>query len=270
MSLFEFSDYRAFLKEHIYSLPKHGRGELSKLSRHLGVNSTLISQIMAGLRDFTTEQAYDITVYLGLSELEAEYFTLLVQIEKAGNSRLKGFLRKRLAAVKAESFKLEKRFAHDKKLSEEDKTIFYSSWLYSAIRLFCSTREEGRTVEEITGWLQISNARALECLRFLTRTGLCTQKGGHYQMGVPLTFVAQGSPHLLKHHANWRLKALQRSEGLSAEELMITAPMSISAADFQAIREMLTTLMSSLSQKIKDSPAEEVACLNMDFFRVER
>jgi hypothetical protein len=51
---------------------------------------------------------------------------------------------------------------------------------------------------------------------------------------------------------------------------MITAPMSISVEDFHRIREMLTTLMASLSQKIKDSPAEEVACLNIDFFRVEK
>jgi uncharacterized protein (TIGR02147 family) len=202
MSLFEFSNYRAFLKGHIHSLPKGGRGELSRISRHLGVNSTLISQIMAGLRDFTTEQAYDIALYLGLSELESEYFTLLVQIEKAGNTRLKSFLKKRLSALKAESLKLEKRFSHDKKLSEEDKAIFYSSWLYSAIRMFCSTAEKGRSLEEITGWLQISNARALECLRFLTRTGLCTHERGIYQMGVQLTFVEQGSPHLLKHHSN--------------------------------------------------------------------
>lgn len=270
MTLFEFSNYRAFLKSHIKGLPRGGRGELTKIAHSLKVNTTLISQIMGGLRDFTTEQAYDVAVYLGLTELESEYFTLLVQIEKAGNPRLKSFLQKKLSSIKSESLKVEKRFEHDKKLSEEDKSIFYSSWLYSAIRLFCSTQPEGKTLEEITEKFQITNAQALAHLRFLVKTNLCTQKSGKYQMGVQLTFVEQGSPHLLKHHSNWRLKALQKSETLATDELMITAPMSIAEKDFAAIRETLTQLISSLSKTIKDSPAEEIACLNIDFFRIEK
>jgi uncharacterized protein (TIGR02147 family) len=270
MNLFTFSDYRAFLKATIKTLPRNGRGELSKISRHLNVNSTLISQIMAGSRDFTTEQAYELCLYFGLSDLETEYFNLLVAIEKAGTQKLKEFLRKRLATMRAESLKLSRRVDHEKKLSQEDMTTFYSSWRYSAIRLYCSTSTKGKNIEEIAEKFLLTKARAVQYLRFLTKTGLCTEAHGRYQMGVQRTFVEQGSPHLLKHHSNWRLKALQKSEAIEEDELMFTGPMSLSREDFRQIREEISKFLSGVSKRVKDSAAEEIACLNIDFFHIEK
>lgn len=61
-----------------------------------------------------------------------------------------------------------------------------------------------------------------------------------------------------------RLKAIERSENLASEELMFTSPFSISKKDFNYLREEILKLIKSTSLVIKDSPAEEVACLNFD------
>lgn len=60
MSLFDHDDYRAFLRAHLKQLPKRGRGELSRMASALGTNSTLMSQVLGGGRDFNSEQTYSL------------------------------------------------------------------------------------------------------------------------------------------------------------------------------------------------------------------
>jgi len=52
--------------------------------------------------------------------------------------------------------------------------------------------------------------------------------------------------------------------------MMFTSPVSLSREDFVKIRESLAGLLKSISQTVKDSPEEDIACLNIDFFWIER
>jgi hypothetical protein len=144
--------------------------------------------------------------------------------------------------------------------------IFYSSWIYAAVRLYCSTSKEGRTLEEVAERFFITRPKAVEICEFLERSGLCVHAGDKYVMGPQSTFVPQGSPYLLRHHTNWRLKAVQAAESLSEEELMFTGVLSVSRADFALLREKMAGFIKKFSELVKDSPAEEVGCFNMDFF----
>jgi hypothetical protein len=155
-------------------------------------------------------------------------------------------------------------------LSEVERSIFYSSWLYSAVRLFTSVSEEGKTVDEITAKFLQPRQRIVSILGFLVSAGLVVQEKDRYRIGPLRTFVEQGSPHLARHHANWRSKAIQKSDHVSEKELMFTSPVSLSRADFEKIREQIAELLKSVSTTVKASPAEDIACLNVDFFWVER
>jgi uncharacterized protein (TIGR02147 family) len=239
------------------------------MSAHLKVNSTLLSMVLAGDRDLSYEQAFDLASYLELTELEREFFLLLVQHERAGNVRLKTHLKERLEKVRGEANKMVNRIAHEKQLDEKVRATYYSSWIFAAIRIYCSTREKGRTVAEICERFQLPRTRAVEVLSFLKDNGLVTEDGDRYQMATSLIFLEQGSPHLPRHHANWRMKALQKADHLPAKELMFTFPLSISKADFEKVREELATAIAKISEIVKESPAEDVACMNVDFFWLE-
>ena len=109
MSIYIFSDYRAYLRDYIQKLPKKGRGEVGQIARYLRIHSSLISQILSGSKDFSHEQAQDLTSYLGLNTLETDYFILLVQHSKAGTKKLKDYLKNKLGALdprKAPNYKL--------------------------------------------------------------------------------------------------------------------------------------------------------------------
>jgi hypothetical protein len=51
---------------------------------------------------------------------------------------------------------------------------------------------------------------------------------------------------------------------------MYTAPVSLSRADFRALREEMVQFVQKFLKKVHASPAEEIACLNLDFFWIKR
>ncbi|MGE3260339.1 MAG: TIGR02147 family protein [Bacteriovoracia bacterium] len=270
MSIFSHQNYRDFLKSYVNNLPKNGRGEIGKMAKATSIHPTLLSLIFSGKRDLSPEQTHDLAAYLKLTELEADYFSLLVQHARAGNHRLKSHLKKKILTLQAESSKLSQRFEHEKTLSEVERSIFYSSWLYSAVRLFASTSENGKTVDEITSRFLQPRQRVVGILNFLVSTGLVVAERDRYKIGPLRTFLEQGSPHLVRHHTNWRNKAVQKADQVSEEELMFTSPISLSREDFAKIREQMAELLKSVSVTVKESPAEEIACLNIDLFWIER
>ncbi len=269
MTIFEFNDYRTYLRQYIRHLPRKGRGELSKIAQHLRVNTTLISQIMSGLREFNPEQALLLSEYLAHSEAETEYFSLLIQRERAGTVELRRHLDKKIVLLKNEALKLSKRISHEKKLTDQERAVFYSSWIYSAVHLFTSTREKGVTLDDIVARFGIKKNVAAEIVRFLVSAGLCIERSGTYTMGVQSTFVERGSPYVLKHYSNWRINAIRRSETLLDGELMYSGQFSISRSDFEKLREEITDFLKRANQLVKDSKAEDIANLNIDWFWIE-
>jgi hypothetical protein len=155
-------------------------------------------------------------------------------------------------------------------LSDEQKSIFYSSALYSSIHLFTSLTAAGFTTDEIAARFEISRAKTQEILRFLIEAGLVLEAGGRHKMGTQSTHVEAGSPHLLKHHANWRVRAIQASETLSENELMYTVNVSLSKKDFEALREEMVQNIKKFLEKIYASPSEEIACFNLDWFWIRK
>lgn len=268
--IFDFRDYRSYLKSYIRSLPKSGFGEAKKMAAHLSVSSTFISHVLSESKSLSAEQSTLLSEYLGHSELEAEYFYYLVQLDRAGNPALKKFCQKKLAEIKSKSLQLNKRLNFKKDFSEEQKSIFYSNPLYSAIHLFTSTKKNGVTIEEIQARFDIDRIKAIELMKFLKEANLCEQVDSHYKMGTQSTHIGANSPHLIKHHTNWRLRSIQAAENLLSEELMYTVNVSLSKKDFELLREEMVQFIDKFLKTVYPSPAEEIACFNVDFFWIRK
>ena len=268
MSIFNFENYRFFLKKYLLSLSKKGRGEINRWAEHLRVNASLISQIMGGSKEFTIEQANALAEYLGLTPIEMDYFIILIQIERAGTHKLKKYFQQKAIEMRTRALEVSERVKKDRVLTDEEKSIFYSSWIYSAVRMFCSVNES-QSIESIGDRFQIERERVIETVNFLVEAQLLIKEGIEYKIGPLSTHLERTSSHVLKHHSNWRVKAIQHSDFLTAKELMYTSPISLSREDFQIIREGLVQLIQQVVARVKESPAEDVACLNLDFFWVK-
>ncbi len=268
--ILNYSHYRDFLKHYISQLPKKGRGEISKIAQALSVSPTLISQVLTGDKQLSPEQCFKLSEYLGLSPLEADYFLILLQEDRAGTKELKEYYQRKAAALKVEGLKISNRVIAKKNLSEEEKSIFYSSALFSAIRLYTSTLDDGKNLDEISTRFDLSRSKATNFLQFLTESGLVIEGNGKYKMGPQSTHLESTSRHLHKHHSNWRLRSTQYSENLTEMELMYTAPVSISKKDFEILREEMVDFIKKFLKRVHSSPAEEIACFNLDWVWIRK
>ncbi|MGZ3747543.1 MAG: TIGR02147 family protein [Pseudobdellovibrionaceae bacterium] len=269
MTIFEFTDYKKYIQHFIRQQPKKGRGYILKIAEFLNMHPTHVSQILSGSKDFSHEQAFKMTDFLLLNALERDYFLLLVQKSKSGNKEYENFLQTKIVELQKQSLQIDKRISQTKALSDHERSIFYSSWLYSAIRLFCSL-EKGKNLNEICIKFHLDRKQALEIIRFLLDTSLLKEVDNFYQIGATHTHVGLGSPYLNRHHTNWRLKALSHIEQLHSEELMFTGPVSVSKSDFKKIREKLLNVITEIVEYAKkEEPAEELVCLNIDYFFIK-
>ena len=101
MRIFEFNDYRLFLKQYIKSLPKHGRGQISLMADFLKITQPLMSQILSNDKILNLEQADLLAEYLQFNEIEKEYLFILVQIERSGRQSLKKYFTENREKVKS-------------------------------------------------------------------------------------------------------------------------------------------------------------------------
>ncbi|MGH1468660.1 MAG: helix-turn-helix domain-containing protein, partial [Bdellovibrionales bacterium] len=67
MKIYDYLDYKAFIKAYVKELPKEGRGEYGRLAKASQISSTLVSQVFNGDRDLTLEQSFLVSEYLNLS-----------------------------------------------------------------------------------------------------------------------------------------------------------------------------------------------------------
>lgn len=267
MSVFEFDDYKKYLKNRIEQMPKGGRGELQKISKHLRMHSTRFSHIFHGAEHLTLEQGIGLTRYFGLNELESDYFMLLLQWAKAGNEDLRKFFEKKKKQLHGRATQLVERLPTDRKLSDSEKAIFYSNWYYSAIRLATSLPSK-HNVDTLAERFSIPRDKAAEALEFLLSTGLCvTAADGKIKAGPKSTHLEGRSPLVSHLHANWRIKAMERHPALGTEEFAFTSPMSIEAKDVAAIREVLLQMIEKAAAYANTRQADTLYCLNVDWIR---
>src|SRR5262245_25703835 len=128
LSIYNYKDFRKFVKDVFHGMPRQGYGQSHRLAKHLNVHTTLISQILGGRKSFSLEQAHEVAEYLGLNELETDYFVTLIQLEKAGTKPLRAYFEKKLAGVKGRASELVNRLKSERGMSEEMRAVFYSHW----------------------------------------------------------------------------------------------------------------------------------------------
>lgn len=268
MKIYEFSEYKAYINHRIEEMPKRGRGQFRKLAALLNVNSVVISQIFKGARELSLEQANMVSAYFGMTELEKEYFFLLVQKGRTSNFDLIKYFNEKLEKIKIEAQDLKNIVVTSKRLSEETQSLFYSNWYYSAIRL--STLLKGfENPDKIAANLNLSITVVQKVVSFLLQNELIIEEKGKLKIGPQRTHVEASSPFVNRHHINWRLKGIEHMDNLGPDEFFYTSPMTLSRDVMKEIKKELLDFVAQKSVLVKDAKDEQLACLNIDFFELQ-
>lgn len=266
--LFDYLDYKIFVSTWVSSRPQKGRGEYLKMAKAMNMHTTQVSQVFKGERELTPEQADALSDYLKLPHLEKRYFLDLVSYQRAGTQKLKSFYKKSLKDLKAEADRLKNRLKVSKTLSESEKAIFYADSVYSEVHLL-TTIKEMNSLDAIAKRIKKDPDYVEEILEFLIGTGLVKVGPKGLETGSTQTHVDAQSPHVLHHHRNWRLKALQKQSTRAPNDLFYTGQMTLSNQDFERCKEILRQSLEKIYKIIEPSPSENLFCLNFDFFEVD-
>lgn len=260
----DFTSYKELILAKISSLPDKGRGTVQRLAEHLRVNPSFVSQVLKGDKHFSSEQVFSATRFFSLPPVERDFLIGLHQWERAGTHELKQHYKELLDKIKIKSQQVSKHIAKKTILSETDQARFYSDWIYSALRLFCTT--EKVNLKKICDRFQLSSSKATEIIDFLLSVGLIKTDGAYFTIGVTNTHLPANSPYIASHHKNWRVRAMNKHTQLGEDELAFSAPLGISKADFAKVKLEILELISRVSRRVNDSPTEDLACLNIDLF----
>lgn len=269
VKIYTYRDYRDFVRDLLKTYPKKGHGQFRKMSQALKTDTVTVSQIFSGKRDLTLDQAFELSSFLGLSSLEHEYFMLLVQFQRSATPKYREHLDAKLKAIRTQGQDLKNAIQTEKKISDEAKTVFYSDWRYSAVRILCSIKKY-QTAQAISEVISLPMSKTVKILDFLLKYGLVKKQGLRYSVGLASTHLDAASPLVNHRQMTWRLKANEymASMGEQTQNLFFTGPCSISEKNFEAFREELNHLIKKFVTIVGSEEPEEFACFNLDFFRI--
>jgi uncharacterized protein (TIGR02147 family) len=265
MTIYEFDDYKKFLKSWIENQPKQGRGLIRKMANHLRISSTMMSHILSGEKHFSLEAANDLATFIGMDESESDYFLLLIFHAKAGSFSLKERFRKKIVSEQKKASEITKRVKADGELPNVAKTIFYSNWLYTGIRNMTACPGL-QNVDEISNHLNLPRATVKKVVDFLLQNELCLEREGKLIPGPKQTHVGHQSPLVSRHHQNWRLQGFTKMIDTDEKNLFFTAPMSLSHETADKIRQKIPSFIEEIIKLVRPSPSETVRCMNIDWF----
>ncbi len=268
-SIYSHDDYRKYFSWWLTreSQTKR-RGGMSRVATHLNVNTSFLSQVVHGTKELSQEQALKLSEIMGLEWHERDYFINLVLEAKAGTHALKKYYRQKSESIRRDGEKVSSNVGTYYVLTDKELTRFYADPIYSQIRVMLSLPRYD-SAQKIAHGLNLPLTKVQSVIDFLLDTGLCKHTAdGKLTVGVARTHLADDSPLISSHHRNWRNKVMEFYNRMDHKDLAFTAPLTISKADFLALRKDILDLIKKISLVVNDSIDEEFAILNIDWIRL--
>lgn len=266
-SVFEFTSYKEYLLHWISRRPNSGRGERSRIAETLRCQLAYISQVLSGPAHFSFEQAEALNALLDHTDDEADFFLLLVQLERAGTPALQKRVKKKIQEILNQRLILKNRLQFEKTLSREDQMTYYSAWYYAAIHIALAIPGL-QTRDALARAFGLSISKVSQVLDFLLTRGLSKEEKGRYQIGDVRLHLESDSPMISKHHTNWRMQAIQSLEKETSSELHYSSVITVAEEDIPKIRESLVRAVEKVREIVKPSQDETLFCYTIDLFRL--
>lgn len=265
MDLFECQDYRKYIEWQLKSGTLPGRGSRTRLAEGAGCQIAYVSQVLRGDYDFSLEQGERINRFFGHSPEESHFFMLLLLRARAGSEDLRRYFDAQIHEALEKRLVLKHRLKVSNDLSPENQTIYYSRWYYAAIHI-CLTIPGMGTKPAIAKRLRLPIKIVNQALGFLVSAGLATTKGEEYQPGNVRIHLGNNSPNVIKHHTNWRMRAVEALDREEDRSLHYSSVVSLSTADLLKIKARLIAEIEKTKAIIRDSPGEELCGFSLDLF----
>lgn len=265
-SLFEFSSHFDYLAEKL-SPANTKYGQKARFADHVQIQASFLSQVIAKKYSLNMEQADLANSFFEHTLEESAFFISLVSRDRAGTVSLKNFYNLQINEILKKRQIVIERLGKKFEVSEVAKGIYYSSWIYPAVHLACSL-SKSLSASEIASLLKISPEIALKTIEFLLESNLIVKKNDRLESTESWIRIDRTSAHVVKHHTNWRLKAIQNLEHTTEEDLNYSGLYSMNRETALKVKDRLLEVLKPIIKEIENSPETSLYQLNLDFFSV--
>ena len=265
MDIYRFNNYRDLIKS--WGQTELRPGFRSRLAKVTSSSPSWITKVLDGRVHLTPDQAMAIAERFHLEDNEADYFLLLVDLERAGTVALKKRLQKKLETLTKESRNFTTDIKSQADLTEENALQYYSSWRYAAIHVACMIVPS--TVEELQAKLRLPHAAVSKALRQLRDMGLVVTHGMQWRALEISVHLPLHHPHVNASHANWRNRTIQFLQEGEKEGLHYSAVHCLSREDAEKIHLQLKEAVLQAREVIRKSPSETLSVFCVDWYGLE-
>ncbi len=263
-TIFEFSNYKTYLKYKTEELPG-AWGTKVRLAEAMGCQAAYLSQVLKDKAELSLEQVLKASAFFQLDDDEKSYFMLVHQMDRAGSPELIKYFKDQVSLILEKRMVLAKRLSATEQLNEKDLAIYYSSWIYAALHM-AVTIPQFQTKEDLWKIFKIKAKKINEALQFLIETGLITEGHGRFKTGKTAVRLGNDSNWIIKHHTNWRLKAIQNLENEDIHDLHYSGVMTLSEKDAVKVKDLFLENLKKQIEVIDSSKEEKMYVMNIDFF----
>ncbi len=268
MNLYETDSYTKYLKFRLSGEGPARRGRKSRFAEAIQCDGAYVTRILEASAGLSLEQGMRANSFLGHTEDESDYFLSLIGLARAGTKELKAYYRKRLDTLRDQHYTLSKRVKGVESLPEITQATYYSLWLYAAVDVATSVPSL-QTTEALCEYFQLPLSTLGPILGFLRECGVIEQKENRWVNTGRQIYLTSDSPHIRKHHLNWRVKAMQLIEQPKSTNLHYSTVLSLSMKDFERLKEQFIQTISSARELVKGSKDEVVAAYCIDCFTLK-
>jgi uncharacterized protein (TIGR02147 family) len=241
------------------------RSTRKSLAEFVGCQVSYVTSVLNDNGNFNQEQIEACARFFHLNPQETQYLMALHSYNRAGSQSLKEYWSNELEKIRKKESNLKDKVSIKGELLQENENIYYSSWMYGAIHVALSLPGID-TVDALAELLMIPTEHCLRILSKLEDFQLVIKKEGKYQLTESLIHLSKDSPNIVKHHTNWRLRAIQSIETRNPNNLHYSASVTLSKEDFKKVKSILSDSIKNSIDVIKDSKEEGIYSLGIDFY----
>jgi uncharacterized protein (TIGR02147 family) len=263
--VFEFDDYRAFLRAHYAFKKERGRGfSLRVFSRLAGLTSSnYLKLVMDGDRNLSAEVAERFATACGLEGARASYFSELVALQQARTQA------ERQRAY--ENLRTHRRFRQAHPLDDE-YAAYHAHWYVPAVRELAARRDFEADPKWIASKLMpaITTRQAARALRVLRELGMLVEDNGKLRQAHALVKTPDRplGHHVVRFHRVMMERAAAAIDLVPREQREIASlTLCLSSEQLSALKADLSRMRGDLLRRYgADANARRVVQVNFQMF----
>lgn len=275
MNIFEHSNYRDLLKAWLLHSKDDGEAVTgARLAEDIAMSRPAFSKASSGETQFTSDQAFLLSQRLGFSEEEADYFQLLVEIERTALEARKESLTTRRLALQKQHVSTPQEIGTSEAvfINEADKQAYFASPWAPLVHVFFTIPKYQGNPALLTEQLGIPSNELSSLISLLVRMKLLKE----FEKGKWVTTDA--SIHSREYSAlTTAQQMLGRAISMNRLSLIplkerygLSVTFSSDEKTYELSRQILVRAVAEMHALITDSAAEKVFQLSIDLFSWER